>query len=81
MKNMDMDKVSLQIKFGQVLRRERLNAGFSQEKLALECGLDRTYISLLERGLRTPTLYTIFLIASQLGITTTTLVTDVVKDL
>jgi transcriptional regulator with XRE-family HTH domain len=45
--------------FGTVLRNLRTKAGLSQEGLALECGLDRSFISLLERGLRQPTLKTI----------------------
>ena len=64
----DQQKENLQQLFGQVLRKHRVKKGVSQEKLALECNLDRTYISLLERGLRTPTLWTIFVIAEQLNI-------------
>ena len=59
---------NLQIAFGDVLRKRRLKAGFSQEQLALDCGLDRTFISLLERGLRQPTLTTLFVLADSLGI-------------
>lgn len=54
--------------FGEILRKKRNEAGYSQEKLALDCGLDRTYISLLERGLRQPTLTTIFKICQNLEI-------------
>lgn len=42
--------------FGRVLREQRKQRGISQGKLALDCSFDRTYASLLERGLRTPTL-------------------------
>ena len=38
--------------FGKVLREIRAENHISQEKLAEYCDLDRTYISLLERGLR-----------------------------
>lgn len=38
----------------------------SQEKLALECDLDRTFISLLERGLRQPSLTTIVALSGAL---------------
>ncbi len=54
--------------FGQVLRETRKNSGISQEALALICGLDRTFISLLERGQRQPTLSSIFSIAEALEI-------------
>lgn len=46
--------------FGKVVRKERTTIGISQEELALTCNLDRTFISMLERGKRKPTLTTIF---------------------
>lgn len=52
--------------FGPVLRSQRNQKGLSQEELAHRVGLDRTYISLLERGLRQPTLGTIVKISSAL---------------
>jgi transcriptional regulator with XRE-family HTH domain len=54
-------------RFGAVLRELRIAAGLTQEGLAAQCDLDRTYVSLLERGLRQPTLTTIFTLAAQLG--------------
>lgn len=53
--------------FGVVLRRLRTESGLSQERLAQEAGLDRTFISLLERGLRQPTLTTILQLSASLG--------------
>lgn len=54
--------------FGKVLRELRENRKLSQEKLAEFCDLDRTYISLLERGLRQPTLTTLFRLSDALNI-------------
>lgn len=54
--------------FGKVLRELREKNSLSQEKLAEFCDLDRTYISLLERGLRQPTLTTLFKLSSALKI-------------
>ncbi len=54
--------------FGKVLRELREANHISQERLAEYCELDRTYISLLERGLRQPTLTTIFKLAKALNI-------------
>ncbi len=51
-----------------MLRHLRTRSGLSQERLALEAGLDRTFISLLERGLRQPTLATLFTLADTLNI-------------
>lgn len=54
--------------FGVILKDLRKQKNISQEKLAEFCNLDRTYISLLERGQRQPTLTTIFKIAEALEI-------------
>ena len=45
--------------FGVVLREIRKSMGLSQEEFAFETGLDRTTISMLERGLMSPTLRTL----------------------
>lgn len=39
-------------KFGSRVRELRKQKGWSQEEFASECGLDRTYISGLEKGRR-----------------------------
>jgi len=51
-----------------VLREFRKRSGLSQEKLALEAGLDRTYISLLERGMRQPSVKTLLAISKTLQV-------------
>jgi transcriptional regulator with XRE-family HTH domain len=38
------------------LRRLRVRRGLSQENLAVDAGIDRTYVSRLERGLENPTI-------------------------
>lgn len=63
--------------FGQVLRERRLAAGLSQEKLALEAGIDRTFVSLLERGGRQPTLATLWRIAGALELAPSQLIVGV----
>ena len=42
------------IPLAEAIRKRREELGFSQEKLADQCGFDRTYISMLERGVRNP---------------------------
>lgn len=54
--------------FGSALREIREAKGYSQQNLAFECDLDRTYISLLERGKRQPTISTIFTLAKELEV-------------
>ena len=45
---------------GQVIQSYRLRKGMSQEVLSGLAGLDRTHYSKIERGLRSPTLDTLF---------------------
>lgn len=61
-------KDPVQKAFGEVLRQVRTARGISQQSLALESNLDRTYVSLLERGLRQPTLTTLIALADTLNI-------------
>ncbi len=67
--------------FGKILRELRTKRRISQEKLALEGNLDRTFISLLERGLRQPSLRTILQIAEVLEVSPTKMMDLVVKKL
>ncbi|MEE3652927.1 MULTISPECIES: helix-turn-helix domain-containing protein [unclassified Brenneria] len=59
---------NITVHFGQRVKTLRLQAGLSQEAFADKCGLDRTYISGIERGVRNPTLEVIGVIADGLGI-------------
>lgn len=52
---------------GAAIRAIREDQGFSQEAFGFECGLDRTYISGVERGVRNPTVTSLFKIAKALG--------------
>ncbi|MGE4403688.1 MAG: helix-turn-helix domain-containing protein [Desulfobulbus sp.] len=63
--------------FGQVLRTHRERMKISQEGLALACGLDRTFMSALERGVRQPSLKSIFKIARVLDVPPSQLVAEV----
>ena len=63
--------------FGKVLREIREKNHISQEKLAEHCDLDRTYISLLERGHRQPTITTIFKLSKALNISPSSLIEKV----
>jgi len=51
--------------FGNVLRDIRQEHSLSQEELGFESGYHRTYISLLERGRKSPSLNTIFQLAAK----------------
>jgi len=66
-----------EVAFGELLRKFRKHAKFSQERLAQESGLDRTYISLLERGLRQPSLNSLLKISKALSISSSEIVAAV----
>ena len=57
-----------EVAFGQVLRELRKGRQLSQEALALESGLERNYVSLLELGRNSATVKTMFKLAPVLGI-------------
>lgn len=52
--------------FGQIVRRRRTQAGMSQETLAAEAACHPTYVSLVERGKRNPSLATMLRLAKAL---------------
>jgi transcriptional regulator with XRE-family HTH domain len=62
---------------GNELRRAREEAGLTQEQLAEKAGLHRTYVSLLERGKKSPTLVVLFRLCGALGLRPSTLVARV----
>ena len=60
---LSVDKNTVAKEFGLVIRRRRMAAGMSQETLAGEASCHPTYISLVERGLRNPSLDTMLKLA------------------
>lgn len=54
-------------RFGLRIRALRTDLGHSQEEFAARCGLDRTYVSGIERGLRNVSLKNIEVLANALG--------------
>jgi len=59
--------------FAQNLRRVRKAKGWSQEELADRAGVDRTYVSGIERGVRNPTISNVKKLADALEVTVGTL--------
>jgi len=49
-----MKDVSSLLELGKKIKTLRQKQNISQEQLAQQCGFDRTYISMLERGKRNP---------------------------
>ena len=62
-----MEKEPLKL-FGQRLVEIRKQKGYSQERLALESGTARSYLSGVERGLRNIAVLNIYKLAETLGV-------------
>lgn len=60
--------MELRQRFGKNLRQARDKRGLTQEELGFRAGLDRTEISLLERGKREPRLGTLIKLADALEV-------------
>jgi transcriptional regulator with XRE-family HTH domain len=61
---------------GKAVRAARKARALSQEDLADVCALDRTYLSGIERGMRNPTILSLWKIADALAVPLTELVAD-----
>ncbi|MEQ8637159.1 MAG: helix-turn-helix transcriptional regulator [Marinoscillum sp.] len=62
---------------GDTLRHFREEAGMTQEALAFEAGVDRTYISQLERNKKSPTVDVLFRLCEAMGIKASELIARV----
>ncbi|QQS38897.1 helix-turn-helix transcriptional regulator [Candidatus Woesebacteria bacterium] len=69
----EKEKEEVQQKFGKRLAELR-SGKFTQEKFAFEVGVDRTYISYIERGEKNPSLYVLARMAKALKISLSELV-------
>jgi transcriptional regulator with XRE-family HTH domain len=61
---------------GLNVKKYRAERGLSQEELAFECGLHRTYVSGVERGVRNPTVVVLEKIARALNVATSLLLEE-----
>lgn len=59
----------LALAFGETVRALRAAAGVAQEALALDAGMDRSYLGKVERGERQPSLDMVFRLAAVLDVT------------
>lgn len=63
-----MSSSLLKASVAETIRQLRAEKGVSQEELASQCGLDRTYISGIERKTRNPTIETLEKIIAAFGL-------------
>ena len=68
-----------EVLFGKVVSELRRRSGISQEELGFQAGVHRTYISQIERGLKSPTLTVILKLAKALHRPASRLIASVEK--
>lgn len=66
----------ISVALGKRVKELRIGADRSQAELAFDCELDRTYVSLVERGLANPSLWTLGALAYALNTTVPELLRD-----
>ncbi|WP_291298488.1 helix-turn-helix domain-containing protein [Elioraea sp.] len=66
--------------FGANVRRYRVAAGLSQEAVAVKMGVDRAYVSGMERGQQNVTLLTMWHLAKALKVKPADLLDETVED-
>ena len=66
--------------FGANVRRHRVAAGLSQEAVAVKMGVDRAYVSGMERGQQNVTLLTMWHLAEALGVRPVDLLDEAVEE-
>lgn len=79
MENLHTNEVGLIC--GDVIKMHRQRMGISQEELAHRAGVDRTFVSRLERGVRQPTITTLIQLAKALDVTAAELVGEIESEL
>jgi transcriptional regulator with XRE-family HTH domain len=69
------------VAFGRTLRKVRKDAKITQEELAFAAGIERNYVSLIERGINQPTITVIFKLALALDVAPSELVLKTEQEL
>lgn len=75
-----MEKEALAREFGTLVRRLRLERGYSQETFGQACRVDRTYVGMIERGEVNVTLAMVVKLAGGLGISLVELFSEFQRD-
>ena len=66
--------------FGANVRRYRVSLNISQEALGVRMGVDRAYVSAMERGIQNVTLLSLWEVAQALGVRPAALLDEDVKN-
>ena len=65
------------LRFAVILRRNRMQRGWTMAQLARKANMNQRHIAVLERGENTPGLQTLFDVASAFGISASSLVAEI----
>ena len=76
---MDIDKEKIAKVFGEILREFREKKRISQENLALEAEMARSFLSEIERGVKQPTISTLIVVSKTLGLRPNRLIAELEK--
>lgn len=68
LRSMELDFKRVCMQLGKVIQAQRKAIGLSQEELAHQANIDRTYISQIERGVGNPSLLIIAKVAKVLNV-------------
>lgn len=66
--SLQQKKDQVQKNFGKRLAEIRTNKNITQEKFAFDIGVDRTYVSYIERGKRNPSLWVLWRMSKLLNV-------------
>ena len=64
---------------GKELKKARLAAGLTQEQLAFEADISRNYVSMLERGEKSPTVDVLLRLGKAMGVRASSIIARVEK--
>lgn len=67
--------------FGTLIKQARLKARLTQEDLAAKASLTREYVSLLERGKRTPTIEVFIRLVRAVGLSPAEVISEIEKSI
>ena len=72
---------NIQMVFGHILRRLRMQRGLSQENLAYKSGLSRGFVASIELGKRKPTIVSLLRLARGLEMKPSQIIVELEKEL
>jgi transcriptional regulator with XRE-family HTH domain len=75
-----MDKSAFNKRLGLLIRKKRIEKGYTQLELADKMNLDYQYISRIERGMITPTVYWLLNLSEALEISISQLMLDLEEE-